>query len=169
METLESLEDVQNLPDGLKTFLCDTVQDLIAVEKELNENPNRKYKDVVKNLVIYNPFHPHYSSPDVISTFADKGKRKFKAIPQNTLKSMFFSEFLLTLTEMFEGLQSDYVVFIKQPPDQICSYKTALLESFAIKGLYLHKLTSRRGELKVILLDANNLQSKNIKAKTCIL
>ena len=93
MKTLESLEDVQNLPDGLKTFLCDSVQDLIAVEKELNENLYRKYKDVVQNLVLYNPFHPHYSSPDVISTFSDKGKRKYKANPQNTLKFMFFSEY----------------------------------------------------------------------------
>ena len=75
MKTLGCLEDVQNLPDGLKTLLCDSVEDLIAVEEELKENPSKKYNNLVQNLVIYNPFHPHYSSPNDISTFSEKGKR----------------------------------------------------------------------------------------------
>ena len=73
MRTLGCLEDVQNLPDGLKTFLCDSVEDLIAVEKELKENPSKSYDNVIQNLITYNPFHPHYSSSDVVGTFPDKG------------------------------------------------------------------------------------------------
>ena len=70
MRTLDCLGDVLNLPDGMKTILCDSVEDLIAVEKELKENPVKNYDNVIQNLITYNPFHPHYSSPDVISSFS---------------------------------------------------------------------------------------------------
>ena len=73
MKTLGRLEDVVNLTDGMKTFLCESVEDLIAVEKELKENLSNKYDKILQSLVIYNPFHPHYSSSDVVGTFPDKG------------------------------------------------------------------------------------------------
>ena len=64
----------------------------------------------------------------------------------------FVSDFLLTLTEMFKGLQSDYVVFIT-PPDKVFSY-VKTFETFAIKDTYSYALTSKSsgGEVKVILM-----------------
>ena len=90
MKPLGCFEDVLNLPSGLKTFLCDSVQDLEAVEKELKESLSKKYDYVVQNLVIYNPFHPHYSSPDVISTFSDKGKKNTRLLHKTPVNSCLF-------------------------------------------------------------------------------
>ena len=73
---------------------------------------------------------------------------------------MFVSEFVLTLTEMFEGLQSDYVVLIT--PTDKTFFDERSLESFATKDLYSCTLTSSRGELKVTFADANNLELENI-------
>ena len=73
MKTMSGLEEADNLRDGLTTFLCESVEDLIAVEKELKEDVSKKYENILRSLVIYNPFHPHYSSSDVVGTFPDTG------------------------------------------------------------------------------------------------
>ena len=90
MKKMGSLEDVQNLPNGLKTILCDRIKDLIAVEKELERNPSKKYEYIVQNLVIYNPFQPHYSSPDVISSFSDKGNKNTSLLQKTHVNSCLF-------------------------------------------------------------------------------
>ena len=58
---------------------------------------------------------------------------------------------------MFEGLQSDYVVFITSHDKTVSDERT--LDSFAIKDLYSCTLTSSRGEQKVIFGDTINLGS----------
>ena len=62
---------------------------------------------------------------------------------------------------MFEGLQSDYVVYII-PPDKVSSYETTL-ESFAIKDLYSFTLTSERGQDKVLFEDAFHVGSTTVQ------
>ena len=73
MKILRGLEAAGNLKDGLTTLLCESVEDLLAVEKELKENVSKKYENIIESLVIYNPFHPHYSSSDVVGNFPDTG------------------------------------------------------------------------------------------------
>ena len=90
MKALGHFEDVLNLPNGLKTLLCDSIKDLISVEKELKENSSKKYEYIVQNLVIYNPFQPHYSSPDVISSFSDKGNKNTSLLQKTHVNSCLF-------------------------------------------------------------------------------
>ena len=55
----------QKQSDGVIAILCETVQDIVVVEKMLTENPN----DGFKQFTVYNPKDPHFSHRNIIFNF----------------------------------------------------------------------------------------------------
>ena len=55
----------QKQSDGVIAILCETVQDLVVVEKMLTENP----ADGLQKITVYNPKNPHLSNRSIVSAF----------------------------------------------------------------------------------------------------
>ena len=55
----------QKQSDGVIAILCETVQDLVVVEKMLTENP----ADGLQKITVYNPKNPHLSNRNIVSAF----------------------------------------------------------------------------------------------------
>ena len=55
----------QKQSDGVIAILCETVQDIVVVEKMLTENP----VDVLQQFTVYNPQDPHFSKRQIIFDF----------------------------------------------------------------------------------------------------
>ena len=55
----------QKQSDGVIAILCETVQDIVVVEKMLTENP----EDGFQQFTVYNPQDPHFSNRKIIFDF----------------------------------------------------------------------------------------------------
>ena len=55
----------QKQSDGVIAILCETVQDIVVVEKMLTENP----EDGVQQFTVYNTQDPHFSKRQIIFDF----------------------------------------------------------------------------------------------------
>ena len=64
-EGFVSFLKTQNILTGVVSILCDTPEDLTVIAKELEADSSGEFSD----LVIYNPYHPHNSEPEVIDDF----------------------------------------------------------------------------------------------------
>ena len=79
----------QKQSDGVIAILCETVQDIMVVEKMLTENP----EDGLQQFTVYNPKNPHFSHRNIIFNFV----RDLQACGS---KSQRKSKFLIKLLEM---------------------------------------------------------------------